>query len=269
VLDAALRLCQTGGYQALTMKGIAEAAGVGRQTVYRWWPAKQDVLIDALRDLRLMRAEELDPDSGDTLADVRLLLTATFALATGLTGKALVGLMAEAQHDPGLSHRLQATVVGPRRHALRAILARGVERGELTASVPLDLAVDFAFGTMWYRLISHHAPVDAGLADQITQALATLLGQRPAAGTPRDTSPLFPPPTATRPPAPAHPPNAASQAATHTPLDPSASPDPPDSSSDEPSDTAPATTAAVPPPSAEPPPASAPLSAPPGPPTAG
>ncbi|WUH90523.1 TetR/AcrR family transcriptional regulator [Streptomyces sp. NBC_00433] len=179
VLDAALELCQSGGYQGLTMKGIAETAGVGRQTVYRWWPAKQDVLIDALRDLGLRKAEHLDPETGDTLRDVRTLLDATFTLTTSLTGEALVGLMAEAQHDPALSHRLQATVIGPRRQALRALLARGVADGALSdEAASLDLAVDFAFGTMWYRLISQHAPVDTGLAEQITAALATLL--RPA-----------------------------------------------------------------------------------------
>ncbi|SHN25697.1 TetR/AcrR family transcriptional regulator [Actinacidiphila paucisporea] len=180
VLDAALQLCQSGGYQGLTMKGIALTAGVGRQTVYRWWPAKQDVLIDALRDLALRKAEHLDPETGDTLRDVRTLLNATFTLTTSLTGKALVGLMAEAQHDPALSHRLQATVIGPRRQALRALLARGVADGSLEGdAAALDLAVDFAFGTMWYRLISQHAPVDTALAEQITAALATLL--RPAA----------------------------------------------------------------------------------------
>lgn len=183
VLDAALRLCQDGGYQALTMKAIAETAGVGRQTVYRWWPAKQDVLLDALRDIRLREAEQLDPDTGDTLLDVRTLLTATFALANRLTGKALIGLMADAQHDPALSQRLQGTVVGPRRQALQDVLARGVERGELSARIPLPLAVDFAFGTMWYRLISHHAPVDAESAGQITDAVAALL--RPEPATPR------------------------------------------------------------------------------------
>ena len=176
VLHAALQLCQSGGYQALTMKAIAETAGVGRQTVYRWWPAKQDVLLDALRDLGLRKAEHLDPDTGDTLFDVRTLLAATFQLTDLLTGKALVGLMAEAQHDPELSHRLQATVIGPRREALRAMLARGVARGELSdRTVPLELAVDFAFGTMWYRLISKHAPVDTALAGQITTGLATML----------------------------------------------------------------------------------------------
>jgi len=200
VLDAALQLCQSGGYQALTMKAIAETAGGGRQTVYRWWPTKQDVLIDALRDLRLRKAEHLEPDSGDTLRDIRTLLTATFALANQLTGNALVGLMAEAQHDPAFSHRLQSTVVGPRRHALRATLARGVSRGELTESVPLDLAVDFAFGTMWYRLISRHAPVDAELAEQITAALATLLRVGPGPTTAVD-------PGSVSPPTPADPPS--------------------------------------------------------------
>jgi AcrR family transcriptional regulator len=209
VLDAALRLCQDSGYQALTIKGIAESAGVGRQTVYRWWPTKQDVLIDALRDLAVRKAEYLDLDTGDVLSDLRTLLDATFTLARQLTGKALIGLMAEAQHDPALSHRLQSTVIGPRRQALRAIFARGVTRGQLAGEDwALDLAVDFAFGTMWYRLISHHAPVDAGLAEQITAALGTLLHAdsaaqaraTSAASTSADAS--APATTVKRPPAP-------------------------------------------------------------------
>ncbi len=81
-----------------------------------------------------------------------------------------------------LSARLQATVIGPRRAALRDILARGVARGELSEdAVSLDLAVDFAFGTMWYRLLSHHAPVDQALATEITTALRRLLDPPPDA----------------------------------------------------------------------------------------
>jgi AcrR family transcriptional regulator len=176
VLDAALQLCQRDGFQGLTIKAIAETAGVGRQTVYRWWPTKEAVLLDALRDVGLRESRRLAPDSGDTLRDVESLLSMTFALTQQLTGKAIVGLMAEAQHDPGLSARLQGTVIGPRRQALREILARGVERGDLSdAEVPLDLAVDFAFGTMWYRLLSRHALVDADLAGQLTAALRRML----------------------------------------------------------------------------------------------
>jgi AcrR family transcriptional regulator len=175
VLDAALTLCERDGYQPLTIKAIADHAGVGRQTVYRWWPDKQEILLEALIDLRETRFKGLAPDSGDTLRDVELVLRTTFELTQTITGQALIGLLSDAQRDPDLSKRLQDTVIGPRRDALRDILRRGVESGQLTETVPLDLVVDFAFGTMWYRLMHHHGPVDAGLARDITAAMSRLL----------------------------------------------------------------------------------------------
>jgi AcrR family transcriptional regulator len=175
VLDAALRLCERDGYQQLTIKAIATEAGVGRQTVYRWWPDKAEILMEALVEL----AESLDLrepiDSGDTLSDVRALLSITYSLTQSITGQAIVGLMSDAQADPALSAKLQGNVIGPRRDALREILRRGVDRGEVSAAVSLDLVVDFAFGAMWYRLLSRHAPVNEELAGKVTDALARLL----------------------------------------------------------------------------------------------
>ncbi|WP_040868768.1 TetR/AcrR family transcriptional regulator [Nocardia exalbida] len=178
ILRAALELCERDGYQDLTIKAIADAAGAGRQTVYRWWPDKASVLMEALVGLAeenlalLGRAE-----SADVLAEVESLLTATYELARKLTGQALVGLMADAQRDPVLSKRLQETVIGPRRATLRTLLRRGVDNGEFTEVVPLDLVVDFAFGAMWYRLLSRHAPVDGALAREVTVGIAAMLGR--------------------------------------------------------------------------------------------
>jgi AcrR family transcriptional regulator len=179
VLDAALRLCERDGYQQLTIKAIATEAGVGRQTVYRWWPDKAEILMEALVEL----AESLDLrepiDSGDTLSDVRALLSITYSLTQSITGQAIVGLMSDAQADPALSAKLQGKVIGPRRDALREILRRGVDRGEVAAAVSLDLVVDFAFGAMWYRLLSRHAPVNEELAGKVTDAVARLLAVEP------------------------------------------------------------------------------------------
>ncbi|MEU1544782.1 TetR/AcrR family transcriptional regulator [Nocardia sp. NPDC005745] len=178
ILRAALELCARDGYQDLTIKAIADAAGAGRQTVYRWWPDKASVLMEALVELAeenpalLVRAE-----SADVLAEVESLLTATYELARKLTGQALVGLMADAQRDPVLSERLQETVIGPRRATLRTLLRRGVDNGEFTEVVPLDLVVDFAFGAMWYRLLSRHAPVDGALAREVAAGIAAMLGR--------------------------------------------------------------------------------------------
>jgi len=175
ILKTALEMCMRDGYPQLTIKALADEAGVGRQTVYRWWDEKSAIVVEALIDLRERELPERFQETGDTLVDVEQLLATTYELTHEYTGKALVGLMADAQSDAGLSDRLQETVIGPRRDALRDILGHGVETGQLRENVPLPLVVDFAFGTMWYRMLSRHAPVDRELARDITDAIAIML----------------------------------------------------------------------------------------------
>jgi AcrR family transcriptional regulator len=177
ILDTALQLCARDGYHQFTIKALADKAGVGRQTVYRWWPDKAQVLLDALIDLRERELPKRFRETGETLRDVENVLVLTFELTHEVTGKALIGLMSDAQSDPDLSQRLQHTVIGPRRDALRAILQRGVDAGKLSEAVPLPLVVDFAFGTMWYRMLSRHAPVDARAAREITDAIGLMLAK--------------------------------------------------------------------------------------------
>ncbi|MEU7766946.1 TetR/AcrR family transcriptional regulator [Nocardia sp. NPDC049190] len=178
ILRVALELCERDGYQDLTIKAIADAAGVGRQTVYRWWPDKASVLMEALTDLAAEHAAlQVSADSAQILADIERLLTATYEFARVVTGEALIGLMADAQRDSALSKRLQDTVIGPRRAALRSMLRQGVEAGDLVETVSLDLVVDFAFGVMWYRLLSRHAPVGAALAGEVAAGIAAMLGR--------------------------------------------------------------------------------------------
>jgi AcrR family transcriptional regulator len=178
VLSSALELCHRDGYQELTIKGIAEAAGVGRQTVYRWWPDKQSVLLEALYDLAA-HTPALRPavTSDDSWTDLERFLVATYDVTSRLTGPAVGGLMADAQGDAALAAELQEVLLGPRRQALRTLLERGVREGGMSEErVALDLAVDVVFGVMWYRLMSRHAPVDADLAAEITTVLRSLLG---------------------------------------------------------------------------------------------
>ncbi|MFG1703930.1 TetR/AcrR family transcriptional regulator [Nonomuraea sp. M3C6] len=169
ILRAALDLCARDGYHNVTMKGIAQAAGSGRQTVYRWWQTKAQVLMEGLTDI-LATEFPPTPDSGDPRADLVTFLEQTFALAQGVAGQVVVGLMADAQTDPGLAAELRARIIGPRRAALRAVLARGA----VPADVDLELAVDLVFGAMWYRLLNRHAEVNEELAEEITGLLARI-----------------------------------------------------------------------------------------------
>ena len=167
VLDAALRLVDRDGYGSVTIKGIAEEAGVGRQTVYRWWTSKAAILLEAV-------AEQ----------DLRTLLRLTYAL-TQTAGPVIAGLMADATHDPEFLGVLQDGLLAPRRKVVRDILERGQRSGQFGADTDLALVTDLVWGTMWYRIQSKHAPVDAALADDLTKAVVRLLGPaapaRPAA----------------------------------------------------------------------------------------
>jgi hypothetical protein len=82
----------------------------------------------------------------------------------------VVGLMADAQSDPGFAAELDARLIGPRRRALRAVL----ERGALPVGVDPELAVDIAFGVMWYRLLNRHAEVDEQLAEDVAALVARI-----------------------------------------------------------------------------------------------
>jgi len=173
ILDATLRLTMRDGYQALTIKAVAQEAGVGRQTIYRWWTTKAALVLEAIHELA-ERAARPEP-TGDAEHDLRALLRASFRLAPSV-GSAISGMMAEAQHDPEFAEVLQKGLLAPRRAIVREILAAGQRAGQLGSEVSLDLAVDLVWGTMWYRTLSGHAPVDERLAEELSDAVFRLLG---------------------------------------------------------------------------------------------
>ena len=176
VLDAALRLVARDGYQAVTIKGIAEEAGVGRQTLYRWWTGKGAILLEAIVDFG-WRIAQPEP-TADPVHDLREVLRGSFGLSP-IAGPIISGLMADATHDPEFLEVLQQGLLAPRRKVVRDILEHGQQSGQLGEGFDLALVTDMIWGTMWYRIQSKHAPVDARLADDLTDAVLHLLSVLP------------------------------------------------------------------------------------------
>jgi AcrR family transcriptional regulator len=173
ILDATFRLLSGPGTEAVTVEAIAAEAGVGRQTIYRWWPSKGAVVADALaRHARVVVPER---DTGSFTGDLTAFLTDSFA---GLENEGLAGrlrqIVAEAQHDEHVA-RVLADFTAIRRAALRALLERGRTAGELAADADLDMLVDMAYGVLYHRLLVGHAPLD----EKAARSLATEL-TRPA-----------------------------------------------------------------------------------------
>ncbi|WP_404795374.1 TetR/AcrR family transcriptional regulator [Streptomyces tendae] len=181
---AATEIVAEQGYAAASIEKIAQRAGVGKQTIYRGWPSKGDVLMEALArkaDLHIPT-----PDEGSWAADLRRLLDDSFALtrrAPQIAGL-LRALMVEAQLDPIFGERFRANFLQRRRAAVATLVERAAQRGDLPPVVTADLAADVIYGVIWYRLLAVPGQFDDRLADD----LAALLSPGPDSAAPADTS---------------------------------------------------------------------------------
>jgi AcrR family transcriptional regulator len=163
ILDAALTELRERGYAALTIEGIANRAGVGKQTIYRWWPSKADVVLDAMLDITSTRI--IVPDKGSLSDDLIAFLRATFRQRG--QRPVLIGLMAQAILDPAFATQFRDRFLFSRRAALRSIMQRAVERGEVAAELDLELLIDVVYGVLWYRLLLDHAPITEAAGQQL------------------------------------------------------------------------------------------------------
>jgi AcrR family transcriptional regulator len=171
ILDAAFRLISDPAVESLTIDAIAAEAGVGRQTIYRWWPSKGAVLADALA--RYAQVAVPERGTGSFAGDLAAFLADSFAgLESGGYAGRLRQIVAEAQRDENVA-RMFADFTAVRRAALRALLERGRTAGELAADADVDMLVDMAYGVLYYRLLVGHAPLD----EQAARSLATELAR--------------------------------------------------------------------------------------------
>jgi AcrR family transcriptional regulator len=170
ILTAAYELVGEIGYARLTIEGIATRAGTGKQTIYRWWPSKGDVVLDALATKADLQIPV--PDEGGYAADLRAFLYASFALGqqSGLL-VVLRALMAQAQTDQDFWQRFRQTFLQRRRDALGVIVSRAQDRGDLPPGLRPDTIADIVFGVIWYRVLATRELPDTRLADELVTVL--------------------------------------------------------------------------------------------------
>jgi AcrR family transcriptional regulator len=180
ILDAAFRLLARPGAEGVTIEAIAAEAGVGRQTIYRWWPTKGAVVADAL--VRHARVTVPERETGSLPGDLAAFLTDSFAglRPEGFAG-ALKGIVAAAQTDEHVA-RVLADFTAARRAALRSLLERGRAAGELAKDADLDMLVDMTYGVLYYRLLVGHAPLDEAAARSLAAELTRSSDLRSAQG---------------------------------------------------------------------------------------
>jgi AcrR family transcriptional regulator len=172
VLQAADDLLVEKGFAGVTIEGVAAAAGVAKQTIYRWWGSKTDILLDTfLEDA----ARDLAPREHQTLAeDLRAHLgrLARF-LSDNDAGAVFKALIGHAQHDAAFAEKLRTHYLDEQRERDRAPLDRAIERGELPKDMDVPAAVDMLVGPIYHRVLITGDPVDERFVEALVEGFVT------------------------------------------------------------------------------------------------
>lgn len=170
ILVAAGQLVGEVGYAGLSVEGIAARSGTGKQTIYRWWPSKADVLLEGLAAKAELHIPI--PDEGSWVADLRAFLAASFTLGRRPeVVDVLRAMMAEAQINPAFGDRFREGFLLRRRAALGVLVDRAVARGELPPDLRPGTVADIVFGLIWYRVLATQEPADDALVDELVSLL--------------------------------------------------------------------------------------------------
>jgi AcrR family transcriptional regulator len=178
ILAATRELIRERGYGSLTIEGVAARAGVGKQTIYRWWPSKGAVAIEALLD-EIELAIEF-PDTGDLSRDLGALLARVAKLlGAPATGPPLTALLADTQHDDALREIWRQQVFGPIRGRYLERVAAAREAGQLPADVADDEILDCAFGPLWFRALTRPEAMNEAFGPTVARVVFDGLSARP------------------------------------------------------------------------------------------
>jgi AcrR family transcriptional regulator len=170
IIEAVLDLFAEGHTaDALSIEAVATRAGVGKATIYRRWPNKEALIIDAVIAMK----GSVPPVKGESVRDdLVTLLNAAKQIRDQRAGKVTVCLLPELQRNPELRERYQE-VIGPRRNAMRQVLLRGVENGELRADLDVELTLLMLSGpVLTQNMLRWNPELDTtALAERVVDAL--------------------------------------------------------------------------------------------------
>ncbi|MFC0431019.1 TetR/AcrR family transcriptional regulator [Kutzneria buriramensis] len=176
ILDAAAALLLERALSEVSMDAVAQRAGVSKATIYRWWPTKEALALDALY-AEWNTVRPFPRDTGSLRGDLLSLLRPWARLASSRPyGRVLAALLTTAQSDPVFATEYRQRFVEPRRDQARALFQRATERGEIPAGTKIDVALDLLYGPLYHRLLHGHAPLtDRFVRDVVDMALDGIL----------------------------------------------------------------------------------------------
>lgn len=169
ILKAALELMEENTLAQVTVEAIAERAGAGKATLYRWWPNKAAIVIEAFREA--VTPELPFPNTASLRDDLQAQARNFAGVLSSSKGKMLKSFIVAARSDPDVAAAFRSIWSAPRRKEAKKMLRRKQAHGQLRKDVDLDLALDALYGPLYYRFLVKNEPP----ARKYAEALADLV----------------------------------------------------------------------------------------------
>jgi len=170
ILKATREILAQGGVHGLTVEGVAERSGIAKTTIYRRWRSKEDLALAAL--LEVIRDEPPARHLGNSQTALSAYLGQLIKNANSrLYGRILRGLISELAVDRELARGYREQVLARRIAAIRGLLLRGIERGELRPDLDMEIAIELLLGPIYYRLLMSGEPLTNAYIDRLVRAL--------------------------------------------------------------------------------------------------
>jgi len=159
ILDTAGELLLEHGLAGASMDAVAARAGVSKATIYRWWPSKETLALEAVYRA-WSDVGPPQPDTGSLRGDLRaMLLPWVRRLRERPYGRVIAAFVTEAQTNPAFGEQYRTRFVEPRREQGGAAFARAAARGEIPTGINVEVALDMLYGPIYHRFLHRHAPL--------------------------------------------------------------------------------------------------------------
>lgn len=174
IVEATISILESEGYENLKIMDVARTAGVGKQTIYRWWRSKAELVIEAVLEETAKHIKV--PCTGSLTEDLRQLIRAScHRLRSTSSGAIIVGLLMAGRRDAATLKLFREQFIETRRDVIRSIFKKYQSRREIKPDINTELVMDLIFGAIWYRLLMEHAPLDDPFADELIDYITFLL----------------------------------------------------------------------------------------------
>jgi AcrR family transcriptional regulator len=175
ILKATLYLLERKPLRKVTADAIARRAGVSKATIYKWWPNKSQVALDAY--LAGMTEQVVMPDTGSAQADFTEQLKSVIAFYASPLGRLFGQFLAEGQSDPEFLELFRERFLHARRDTARVMWRRGIDRGEIRKEIDGELLLDLIYGPMIFRLLAGHGSLGERESEAVVAAVFSGVGR--------------------------------------------------------------------------------------------